>query len=478
MVRCRRELEPESGRSPAGLPDRGGRMGCEMRGMTRPRVLCLAAFLGGLLALLTTCAHQGQFALPPLGGTAAPADSALSLLATSAPLPTLEPPVAPSRQAPTPVAPITQVRPPANLAIEAISGEPGTYTLTLLNQGPGPATGIVITDVLPSGVSRVWVQPDGPLCRWREGDVGCDLGDVQPGDAATVTLDLAVTGAGAPKVTTHRAGASLDLVWPSCEVDQNATPPSVRCYLDSLLPGAEARVRVGFAAGRPLGETLIHTTTVKAEEAGPDSWRNRSVFTTTAAPAGPLPVSTPPAGADLVLGADGPSIVHLGQPFTYTYAITNQGGSPATGVWFEDTVPSDLDLVAFAPGPPRCEQAGDTFTCFLSPLDSPKTVTFTLAVTGYGDQSLNLELDPLRPGWPACFVVKERTWQHVVHCEIGTLRPGQAVHVQLGLVAIGTRERATSNTASVTAGVQDMNPADNTHTTAITIQAGGQPGQD
>jgi hypothetical protein len=50
--------------------------------------------------------------------------------------------------------------------------------------------------------------------------------------------------------------------------------------------------------------------------------------------------------------------------------------------------------------------------------------------------------------------------------------------VRLGLVAIGTRERTTTNTASVMAGVQDMNPTDNTYTTTMTIQASDVAGQD
>jgi hypothetical protein len=69
-----------------------------------------------------------------------------------------------------------------------------------------------------------------------------------------------------------------------------------------------------------------------------------------------------------------------------------------------------------------------------------------------------------------CFVVKERTWQHVVHCELGALKPGQATRVQLVLVAIGVQGRMTANTASVSANEADLNPLDNTHTATITVQ--------
>jgi hypothetical protein len=135
-----------------------------------------------------------------------------------------------------------------------------------------------------------------------------------------------------------------------------------------------------------------------------------------------------------------------------------------------------MNLLAYTPGLPLCEQQGDAFTCHLGGIDKGETVTFNLATTGHAGQPLNLELDPLLPGWPICWVVKERTWLHVVQCELGELQPGQATHVQLVLVAIGVQERTSVNTASVQANEEDPNPLDNTSTMTITIQAGAEPG--
>jgi uncharacterized repeat protein (TIGR01451 family) len=166
--------------------------------------------------------------------------------------------------------------------------------------------------------------------------------------------------------------------------------------------------------------------------------------------------------------------VTTGQPFTYTYTITNRGELDATKVWFVDVIPSDTDLVTYAPQLPRCEQQGETFTCQLQAPGRSESVTFTLAITGHGGQPLALALDPLLPGWPTCFVIKEQTWQHILYCEIGVLRPEQATHVRLVLTAIGSRPRTTANTASVYLAEQDLNPLDNTSTTTITVLAGGE----
>jgi uncharacterized repeat protein (TIGR01451 family) len=179
-----------------------------------------------------------------------------------------------------------------------------------------------------------------------------------------------------------------------------------------------------------------------------------------------------PATTALVLQAEGPTSVIAGRPYTFTYVISNQGALDATGVWFEDAIPSDMNLVAYAPGVPECEQQGDAFTCALRDPDGGEPVTFTLIITGYGQQPMTMSLDPLLPGWPICTVLKERTWLHIVQCELGDLRPGQATRVQLVLTAIGVVERTTTNTASVRANEPDLSPADNTITTTISIRAG------
>jgi len=67
-------------------------------------------------------------------------------------------------------------------------------------------------------------------------------------------------------------------------------------------------------------------------------------------------------------------------------------------------------------------------------------------------------------------VLKERTYLHIVNCEFGVLKRGQATHVQLVLIAIGALERMTANTASVSANEAELNPLDNTNTVTMTVQ--------
>jgi uncharacterized repeat protein (TIGR01451 family) len=366
----------------------------------------------------------------------------------------------------------------ADLTIQVTPAGTSVYTLTVRNLGPDLATGIVLTNVLPSGVTPLWTEPAQPVCGRQERDVGCDLGDLQAGDAATVTLDLAVSGSQSLITGTQLAGVTLDLSRPTCALEQDSSPPQVTCHLSRLPAGAEAQVRIGISVGDPTSAALVHTSTVMAHETDPDLSNNHFTSTMTVGLAAPAAVTVSATAANLVIQADGPADVIAGQPFTYTYIITNRGASEATDVWFEDVVPADLNLLAYAPALPLCEQQDDALTCYLHDLDSGATVSFTLIITGYGEQPMRMGLDVLMPGWPICSVLKERTWLHIVRCELGELGPSQATRVQLVLEAIGAQERTTANTASVGASVTDLNPMDNTITTTIAIQVHGTPGED
>jgi uncharacterized repeat protein (TIGR01451 family) len=350
--------------------------------------------------------------------------------------------------------------------LQVVPGGTIIYTLTLHNRGPARATSLVLTDVLPTGVIPLWIQPAQPVCGRLGRNLSCDLGDLQGSDAASVTLDLSVGGTEMPITDMELAEVTLDLSLPTCAIRQDAAQPHVRCRLDNLQPGANAQVRIGVGVAARVTGSLVHTVTVAANESDANLSNNRTISTMQiGAAVTPTPITT-----DLILQADGPSSVIAGQPFTYTYTITNRGALDATGVRFEDVVPPDTNLFAYAPALPLCEQRGDVLTCYLRDLDTNETLTVTLVITGHTGQPMKIGLDPLMPGWPTCFVVKERTWQHVVHCELGALKPGQATRVQLVLVAIGVQGRMTANTASVSANEADLNPLDNTHTTTITVQ--------
>jgi uncharacterized repeat protein (TIGR01451 family) len=288
--------------------------------------------------------------------------------------------------------------------------------------------------------------------------------DAGPSDAGAA-IPAAPGETGTYSVTIHRPRRDLSTGIVSTGVVSEGVAPllaersrpvcgrigrDVGCDLGDVRAGDV--VTVSLDLGAPMADTLI-TGTVAPPEA-------TSALTAT----------------DLVVQATGPSTVVAGQPVTYTYTISNRGESEATDVQFDDVIPSDMDLVAYAPGLPDCDQVGDAFTCTLRDPGGGEAVTFTLIITGYGDQPRIVSLDPLLPGWPICTVLKERTWLHVVQCELGDMKPGQATRVELVLTAVGVVERTTANAAFVGANEVDLNPVDNTITTTITVQTGASQG--
>jgi len=360
--------------------------------------------------------------------------------------------------------------------VQIVPGETTIYTLTVRNHGPAPATSILLTDTLPNGLIPVWAQSAQPVCGQQGRSVSCDVGDLWAGDAVTFTLDLAAGGSETPVTGTQLAGVTWDLTAPICVIGQDLAHPRVTCRLTSLQPGADAHLRIGVGADTwitPLRlQTLVHTATVTANETDANLSNNRATLTLsrshTTVPVTAVP--TVPTTADLVVQADGPLSVVAGRPFTYTLTITNQGALDATGVSFENVVPLATTLDAYAPGLPLCEQRDETFTCYLRDPDSGETITFTLVITGHTGQPMKMELDALMPGWPVCTVLKERSYLHIVQCELGVLKPGQVTHVQLVLISEGVQERAIVNAASASANEADLNPLDNRSVTTISVQ--------
>ncbi|MBK5228795.1 MAG: SBBP repeat-containing protein [Actinobacteria bacterium] len=67
------------------------------------------------------------------------------------------------------------------------TGQALTYTLTVQNAGPDPATGVTITDTLPAGVTFVSASPG---CSQASGTVTCSVANVASGASAQVQIQV------------------------------------------------------------------------------------------------------------------------------------------------------------------------------------------------------------------------------------------------------------------------------------------------
>jgi uncharacterized repeat protein (TIGR01451 family) len=189
-------------------------------------------------------------------------------------------------------------------------GVPLHYTLTVGNTGPNIATGIVLTDTLPPGVTFQSSNPGAPICSHASGSVTCDLGNLRNLDSTSVTIVVIPTTAG----------------------------------------------------------VITNMAEVRANEPDPDPADNMATATTQVNAAADLEVSK----------GDDPDPVIAGENLTYTLTVTNHGPSDATGIVVTDTLPPGVTFQSSTPDTPTCTHVGNSVTCNLGNLDSSAQTQVTI----------------------------------------------------------------------------------------------------
>ena len=91
--------------------------------------------------------------------------------------------------------------------------------VVVTNLGPDPATGVVMTDALPAGVTLVSSVPSQGSCSGAT-TVTCPLGALLPGGSATIDLVVTKTVGGSVSNTATVDGDQTD---PNAANDNNIT---------------------------------------------------------------------------------------------------------------------------------------------------------------------------------------------------------------------------------------------------------------
>lgn len=148
------------------------------------------------------------------------------------------------------------------------AGEDFSWTITVANHGPSDSVAteddpIVVTDSLPDGTTFVSATGAGASCTAVGQDVTCEIADtLQPGDAVTVTLTVAVdeavsgtitnTAFVAPGATDEPDGA----VWPN---ESTVETPTVIEVADLAISKAVVTDADDIVAGQPITWELTVT---------------------------------------------------------------------------------------------------------------------------------------------------------------------------------------------------------------------------
>ncbi|MBI3608409.1 MAG: DUF11 domain-containing protein, partial [Nitrospirae bacterium] len=315
-------------------------------------------------------------------------------------------------------------------------GQSLTYTLTVHNYGSNSASGVTVSDTLPTTVTFGSVTASQGTCSMSGGTVTCSLGPMANGATATVTIVVTPLAAGTlsntaivssatsdpvpgnntsgPVTTTVNPSANLSIIKSDAPdpvlVGQNVTytitvanaGPSAATgvTMTDALPASVTFVSV-TPGGPTCAQSLGTVTCGLGTMANGASTTITIVVTPTAAAVGTLSntasvtssvtdtvtsnnssttTTTVNASADLsITKTDAPDPVLAGQNLTYTITVANAGPSAATGVTVTDTLPAGVTFVSATPTQGTCSGT-TTVTCALGTLNNGASATVTIVV--------------------------------------------------------------------------------------------------
>lgn len=318
-------------------------------------------------------------------------------------------------------------------------GQNLTYTITVTNNGPSPATGVTVTDTLPSSVTFVSATTPGGTTAFSAGTVTANLGTLTalpPGNSTTVTIivkpnvpgqvlntatvssnegDTNSANDSATATSTVIASADLDLKLKGLPspvlLGQNLTytltvtnkGPSTATGVTAIdtLPANVTFVsanttqglisRVGNVITVDIGSITLNGATTITIVVKPTATGlltdTASVSATETDPVsannGATVITQVNPSADLAVGITAsPTPGLVGQPYTYVVTVTNNGQSDATSVSVVDTLPAGVTFVsASTSAGGTFTQAGSTVTGSFPTLISGASATLTIVVT-------------------------------------------------------------------------------------------------
>ena len=317
-----------------------------------------------------------------------------------------------------------------------------TYTLFVTNNGPSTATGVIVTDPLPAGITFTSGSATQGSITAAGQNITASLGTLVSGATATITVithvlpttvglltntatvsasetetnpannadtettlvnplvDVLITKADSPDPVVAGQTLTYTLV-----VTNNGPSTATGVTVNDPLPanltfvsGSSSRGTVSqsngtvtanvgtLASGASATITLVGTVSPTAR----GSLSNTATVTVTETDSNPANnTDTEPttiiASTDLaVIKTDTPDPVLAGSQLTYTIRITNNGPSTATGVTLSDPLPAGVTFVSAVPSQGTASNAAGNVTANLGTLASGATSTVIVIVTVAG----------------------------------------------------------------------------------------------
>jgi uncharacterized repeat protein (TIGR01451 family) len=158
-----------------------------------------------------------------------------------------------------------------------------TYTIAVTT-GQSPATGAVVSDLLPDGVTLLSATPSTGSCQGVT-TIVCNLGNLPAGDLQTIVLEVHVNATGTLTNT-----ASLSTTSPDADPSNNTRSVQTSVYNPCVVPGF---TRLTDPTGDALDQNPAHdiqSVSVAEPSSGPGA--NKLVFTLKVASLASVPPTT------------------------------------------------------------------------------------------------------------------------------------------------------------------------------------------
>lgn len=357
-----------------------------------------------------------------------------------------------------------------------------TYTLAVENLGPNNATGVTVTDTLPSSVTFVSATSADATCTNTGRLVTCDVGTLASGDTVIITITVMPQQDG--NITNSAAVSG----------DQSDPVPGNNTASEETQVGAGAAEQVDLSIVKSdspdpvdVGATLTYTLAVA--NAGPDTATGVTVTDSLPASVTYQSATTPDGSCSVsgqVVTCDLDPIAAMGSA-TITITVTPQQEGQITNVATvssdeSDTAPGDngdTEETQVGEGPTAMADVSLVKTASPDPVAVGSILTYTLNIDNEGpNQATNVTVVDTLPG-TVDFVAVDETQGTctetggVVTCDLGTLAAGASATVEIRVRP--TEEGELVNTAAVSAEQSDPVPGDNTGMDTTTVSEGAVP---
>jgi uncharacterized repeat protein (TIGR01451 family) len=343
-------------------------------------------------------------------------------------------------------------------------GETVTFTVTLTNNGPDPATNVTVQDLLPAGLTFDSATPSEGAYNSTTG--AWTVGTVNPGPFQTQTLTITAT------VTSPNPATNTATVSHSDQFDPNLANNSA----DATVTPQQADLAVFKTVSNPapnVGDTV--TFTVALINLGPNTATGVTVQDLLPADLTFVSDTTSQGTYSNTTGVWAVGTVNSGSPQTLTITAIVTSHNPATNtasVSHSDQFdPNPANNTASATvTPPQADLALAKTVSDATP-NVGNTVTFTVTLTNLGpDAATNVSVND---ALPAGLTLVSATPSQGTYAggvwTVGTVSPGTPL--TLTLTATVVSPSAETNTATITHSDQfDPNDANNTASATVTPQ--------